>query len=175
MNGIIANYRPLFWELIPFSHSWGKQTLDHMLLNVPDEKDVCRQLLDFRAINRALITLANENQSSENKLVITEEFIFDQNKLSKDPNNHFNPLLHRLFLDHDIIFYFWTKLKKIIKKTKVLNTVENIMENWALAPKSKCSIFHSIFKYIFQRRKKHYYGVKGKSEKRDHLKINIYI
>ena len=31
-----------------------------------------------------------KNQSSENKLVITEEFIFDQNKLSKDPNNHFN-------------------------------------------------------------------------------------
>ena len=31
-----------------------------------------------------------KNQSSENKLVITEEFIFDQNKLSKDPNNNFN-------------------------------------------------------------------------------------
>ena len=61
-----------------------------MLLNVPDEKDVCRQVYVFRAINRALITLANEDQSSENKLVITEEFIFDQNKLSKDPNNHFN-------------------------------------------------------------------------------------
>ena len=28
-------------------------------------------------------------QSSENKLVITEEFIFDQNKLPLDPNNHF--------------------------------------------------------------------------------------
>ena len=28
-------------------------------------------------------------QSSENKLVITEEFIFDQNKLQLDPNNHF--------------------------------------------------------------------------------------
>ena len=28
-------------------------------------------------------------QSSENKLVITEEFIFDQNKLTSDPNNHF--------------------------------------------------------------------------------------
>ena len=26
-----------------------------------------------------------KKQSSENKLVITEEFIFDQNKLSKDP------------------------------------------------------------------------------------------
>ena len=28
-------------------------------------------------------------QNSENKLVITEEFIFDQNKLPSDPNNHF--------------------------------------------------------------------------------------
>ena len=28
-------------------------------------------------------------RSSENKLVITEEFIFDQNKLPSDPNNHF--------------------------------------------------------------------------------------
>ena len=34
-----------------------------------------------------------KNQSSENKLVITEEFIFDQNKLSKDPNNHFKSSL----------------------------------------------------------------------------------
>ena len=31
-------------------------------------------------------------QSSENKLVINEEFIFDQNKLSKDPNNHFKQM-----------------------------------------------------------------------------------
>ena len=31
-----------------------------------------------------------KKKGSENKLVITEEFIFDQNKLSKDPNNHFN-------------------------------------------------------------------------------------
>ena len=29
-------------------------------------------------------------QNSENKLVITEEFIFYQNKLPSDPNNHFN-------------------------------------------------------------------------------------
>ena len=32
-------------------------------------------------------------QSSENKLVINEEFIFDQNKLPSDPNNHFKPVL----------------------------------------------------------------------------------
>ena len=35
-------------------------------------------------------------QSSENKLVITEEFIFDQNKLPSDPNNHFKRRLHKL-------------------------------------------------------------------------------
>ena len=40
-----------------------------------------------------------------------------------------------LFLDHDIIFYFWTTLKKFNKKiSKVLNTFENIMENGAFAP-----------------------------------------
>ena len=33
-------------------------------------------------------------QSSENKLVITEEFIFDQNKLPSDPNNHFKRNSH---------------------------------------------------------------------------------
>ena len=33
-------------------------------------------------------------QSSENKLVITEEFIFDQNKLPSDPNNHFKYDIH---------------------------------------------------------------------------------
>ena len=31
-------------------------------------------------------------QSSENKLVITEEFIFDQNKLPSDANNHFKAI-----------------------------------------------------------------------------------
>ena len=42
-----------------------------------------------------------KKQSSENKLVITEEFIFDQNKLSKDPNNHFN--LPSIFKDKSVI------------------------------------------------------------------------
>ena len=37
-------------------------------------------------------------QSSENKLVITEEFIFDQNKLPSDPNNHFKVHLHLSFV-----------------------------------------------------------------------------
>ena len=75
----------------------------------------------------------------------------------------FNPLLHRLFLDHDIIFYFKTTLGKKIKKnlSKVLNTFENIMENGVFAPKTKCSIFHNIFKYIFQRRQKALLRSKG--------------
>ena len=39
----------------------------------------------------------------------------------------------------------WNKIKKNL--SKVLNTFENIMENRAFAPLSKCSIFHNIFKY----------------------------
>ena len=54
-----------------------------------------------------------------------------------------NPLLHRLFLDHDIIFYFYTTLKKKIKKnlSKVLNTFEHIMENEAFALKEQMLYF----------------------------------
>ena len=33
--------------------------------------------------------------------------------------HHLNPLLHRLFLDNDIIFYFYTALKKLKKKIKL--------------------------------------------------------
>ena len=40
-------------------------------------------------------------QSSENKLVITEEFIFDQNKLPSDPNNHFKAYRELLSQFHD--------------------------------------------------------------------------
>ena len=44
-----------------------------------------------------------------------------------------SPLLHRLFLDHDIIF-----IEKFQEKFKlVLNTFENIMENGAFAPKEQ--------------------------------------
>ena len=61
-----------------------------------------------------------------------------------------NPLLHRFFLDHDIIFYFKLKLKKKIKKqlSKVLNTFENIMKNEAFANASFPIIFsiHDISK-----------------------------
>ena len=49
-----------------------------------------------------------------------------------------NPLLHRLFLVHDIIFYFRQHLKKIKKKLhNVFNTFENILENGAFAPKEQ--------------------------------------
>ena len=66
-----------------------------------------------------------------------------------------NPLLHRQFLDHVIIFYFWTTLKKFKKNlSKVLYTFENIMENGAFAPNEQ--IFH-----FFQGIKRRYYGVKG--------------
>ena len=53
--------------------------------------------------------------------------------------NFLNPLLHRLFLDHDIIFYFFlTTLKKLKKNLSyVLYTFENIMENGAFAPKEQ--------------------------------------
>ena len=40
-----------------------------------------------------------------------------------------------LFLDHGIIFYFWTTLKKNHENiSKVLNTFENVIENGAFAP-----------------------------------------
>ena len=57
-------------------------------------------------------------------------------------------------------FSFLDKLKKFKKNlSKVLNNFENIMENGAFAQRSKCSIFHNIFKnMIFQRR---YNGAKG--------------
>ena len=71
-----------------------------------------------------------------------------------------NPLLHRLFLDHDIIFYLETKLKKGKKKFRKVLKIFWKMEH--LLQMSKCSIFHNIFKYmIFQRRQRHYYGVEG--------------
>ena len=44
-------------------------------------------------------------QSRENKLVITEEFIFDQNKLPSDPNNHFK-------------FYIWRDTAQFYKHKK---------------------------------------------------------
>ena len=59
-----------------------------------------------------------------------------------------NPLLHRLFLDHDIIFYFWTTSKKKTKiknLSQVLNTFENIIENGAFAPKEQMLHFSYFF------------------------------
>ena len=63
-----------------------------MLLNVPDKKDVCRQLLVFRAINRALITLANEGSEQWKQISNYWGIYFLSNKLPSDPNNHFNVL-----------------------------------------------------------------------------------
>ena len=44
---------------------------------------------------------------------------------------YINPLLHMLFLDHDIIFLFLDNVEKIQEKFKLkfLNTFEDIMEN----------------------------------------------
>ena len=68
-----------------------------------------------------------------------------------------------LFLDHDIIFYFLTMLKKCNKNlSKVLNTFENVMENGAFAPKEQMLHFPYIFKYmIFQRSQKALLWSKG--------------
>ena len=60
-------------------------------------------------------------------------------------------------------FLFLDKIEKIQKKFQLsLEYFEYIMENGAFAPKSKCSIFHNIFKYvIFQRRQKALLWSKG--------------
>ena len=57
-----------------------------------------------------------------------------------------NPLLYRLFLDHDIIFCFRQHLNKFKKNlSKVLNTFENIMENGAFAPMEQMLDFPLCF------------------------------
>ena len=58
-----------------------------------------------------------------------------------------------LFLDHDIIFYFLTTLKKFKKHLSlVLYTLEILCKIEHLLIKSKFPIFHNIFKnMIFQR------------------------
>ena len=59
----------------------------------------------------------------------------------------------------------------------LLFSFENIMDNGAFAPKSKCSILHNIFKYmIFQRRQKAFMWSKGLiqlSEKQSQLSLNF--
>ena len=68
----------------------------------------------------------------------------------------FNPLLHGLFLDHDIISIFRQNWKK---KWRNLNTFENIMEKSSI-----CSVFHNILKYmVFQRHQKVLLWSKGLS------------
>ena len=55
-----------------------------------------------------------------------------------------NPLLFRLFLDHDIIFFFLTTLKKNQEKFKLI-TFENIMEKPSI-----CSfVANALFSIIF--------------------------
>ena len=56
----------------------------------------------------------------------------------------FNPLLHRLFLDH---FLFLDNIEKIKKKFKLnFEYFENIKENGAFAPKEQMLHFFNIFK-----------------------------
>ena len=64
-------------------------------------------------------------QSSENKLVITEEFIFDQNKLPSDPNNHFNLSLCITVLPSGKI-YELTNLFNINFNKNFKNTRKNV-------------------------------------------------
>ena len=70
-----------------------------------------------------------KNQSSENELVITEEFIFDQNKLSKDPNNHFKArkkmcVLHTHFKIGKVSRKIFSFLKVFTWGRRRNNTVE---------------------------------------------------
>ena len=77
-----------------------------------------------------------------------------------------NPLLHRLFFrswHHFHIFrQTWKRSRKIYATCKVFNTIENIMENGAFAPKE-----HMLHFPYFQVRlclkgvKRHHYGVRG--------------
>ena len=58
----------------------------------------------------------------------------------------FNPFLNRLFLDHDIIFYFEITLKKFKKKlSKVLNTFKNIQEKRSICSYGANAPFSIIF------------------------------
>ena len=63
-------------------------------------------------------------------------FFLDKNKLSL-LFYHLNPLLHMLYLDHDIIFYFRQHRKNSRKLKLISHEFENIMENGAFAPKEQ--------------------------------------
>ena len=54
--------------------------LDLKLFGNHEGKHVSSQLLVLWAINLLLITLADEEESGKNKLVVNEECIFDQDK-----------------------------------------------------------------------------------------------
>ena len=77
--------------------------------------------------------------------------------LAFSSHESFNLLLHRLFLDHNIIFYFKTPLKKIKKKLRKYYGKWSICSKRANAP---FSIIFSNSKY-FKGVKRRYYGVKG--------------
>ena len=60
--------------------------------------------------------------------------------------NFLNPILHRLFLDHDIIFHLLDNIEEILKNiSSVLNTFENVMENGAFAPNERMLNFLTYF------------------------------
>ena len=69
-------------------------------------------------------------------------YLLIDNNSSNASTHLINPLLQRLFVDYDIIFFLLLDIEKIqVKfKLKVLNTFGNIMENGAFAPKDQ--IFH---------------------------------
>ena len=70
---------------------------------------------------------------------------------------YIDPLLHRLFLDHDIIFLVLDCIEKIQEKLNLnFEYFWMYLGIWSIcSKKSKCSIFHNTFKYmIFQRRQK---------------------
>ena len=63
-------------------------------------------------------------QSSENKLVITEEFVFDQNKLTSDPNNHFKD-----FTRNWSVFQVLFKVKKRAKIRNQYNQKQHLTQD----------------------------------------------
>ena len=64
-----------------------------------------------------------------------------------------NPLLHRLFIDHDIDFYFLENIDRTREKFNLsFENFENIMENGAFAPKEQTLHFHNTFKCMMLQR-----------------------
>ena len=73
-------------------------------------------------------------------------------KLHQELVNRKQVVIHflHLFLYHRRSFSILRQRQRKIQEkkiSKVVNTFEYTMENRAFAPRSKCSIFHNIFKY----------------------------